>query len=456
MAPSEEKMNYRFGDFSYRFTQEAAEFYKTAGYPKDMAEKMVGNKFGMKIVDMAMDKDGKEGKPKICCHFNIEGFPEYSTCYIALEGQKNMINFPLFGGRVMYTFKKTDKGYDSEFESKMMGTWKIKEEFTEDGIKWITSKDGKAFNEKWKRHMHVDGLYKCTKKEKVEEFFKKLNYPDQFINGLDRYKFAFKSWEQGMKMTEWWGEFSMSTECKYDEEAEYKFPLDKEPFPNGSQMYIAPSKYVFSKTGNGKYTWIMKDNEGRNTEWKFTFNGYKVMVHGTNSNTNDTCYFECTKEYLPIMGNWRSSTVSGAKDLYMTLGFPKEQAQKWADEKIELYVEEKGPITHWTWKSKYNPVEMSFKFDEQFEFFDAYLKEKVKCVASKNNKRMKMLTHSSHGCWETKVTAGDDFMVCKTWLQGLESMPITYMFTRQSYRMPLSWRLGNQKLGGEEDHRAYH
>ena len=93
------------------------------------------------------------------------------------------------------------------------------------------------------------------------------------------------------------------------------------------------------------------------------------------------------------------------------VGFPKEQAQKWADEKIELYIEEKGPITHWTWKSKYSPVDMSFKFDEQFEFFDAYLKEKVKCVASKNNKRMKMLSQSSHGCWESKITAGDDFMV---------------------------------------------
>ena len=33
---------------------------------------MVGNKFWMKIRDMAFDKDGKEGKPKICCHFNIE------------------------------------------------------------------------------------------------------------------------------------------------------------------------------------------------------------------------------------------------------------------------------------------------------------------------------------------------------------------------------------------------
>lgn len=140
----------------------------------------------------------------------------------------------------------------------------------------------------------------------------------------------------------------------------------------------------------------------------------------------------------------------------MTLGFPKEQAQKWADEKIELYIEEKGPITHWTWKSKYSPVDMSFKFDEQFEFFDAYLKEKVKCVASKNNKRMKMLSQSSHGCWESKITAGDDFMVFKCWLQGLESMPMTYMFTRQSYRMPLSWRLGNQKMERDEDYRAYH
>ena len=38
-----------------------------------MADKMIGNKFHMKINDMSMDKDGKEGKPKICCHFNIEG-----------------------------------------------------------------------------------------------------------------------------------------------------------------------------------------------------------------------------------------------------------------------------------------------------------------------------------------------------------------------------------------------
>jgi hypothetical protein len=106
MAPSEETMNYRFGDFSYRFTQEAAEFYKTAGYPKDMAEKMVGNKFWMKIRDMAFDKDGKEGKPKICCHFNIEGWPEYSACYIALEGQKKYDQLPTFWRKGHVHFQK--------------------------------------------------------------------------------------------------------------------------------------------------------------------------------------------------------------------------------------------------------------------------------------------------------------------------------------------------------------
>merc|ERR1712088_511934 len=75
---------------------------------------------------------------------------------------------------------------------------------------------------------------------------------------------------------------------------------------------------------------------------------------------------------------------------------------------------------------------------EEFEYYDAYLKEKVKCIASKNNNRMKMLTHSSHGCWETKVTAGNDFMVVKTWMKGLDCMPMTYMFTRQSW-MPRKW-----------------
>merc|ERR1712212_778244 len=448
MAPSNHEF-CRFGDFSYRFTKEAADFYTSVGYPRDIADKMVGVKMWMKNVDMSRDKDGKEGKHRVCSHFNLEGFPEYSSCYVATEGEKNMINFPLMGGRAVFTFKKTDKGYESICESKMMGKWETKMEFNDEGINCLVRKDGKTFNEQWKRIMHVDGLYKMSKQDKVEQSMKKLGYPDFFVSGMDRYKFAFKTWDSGMKMTEWWGEFNYSYQCKFDEEAEFKFPMEKGEFPQ--EMYIPPAKYVFSKTGNGKYTMIFRDKEGRSTEWKFYFNGDKCEIHGRNENTNDTCYMECKKEYLPIIGNWRTASISGAKELMSTMGFPKEQYQQWLSDRPELFIEEKGLITHWTWKSKFFPMDMSFEYDREFEVFDPCLQEKVRCVASKYNNKMKFLTHSSHGCWETKIAAGNDFLVFKTWLQGLDCMPMTYMFTRQSYRMPLNWNnsnFGNQQQQG--------
>merc|ERR1712038_422159 len=449
MAPSNHEF-CRFGDFSYRFTKEAADFYTSVGYPRDIADKMVGVKMWMKNVDMSRDKDGKEGKHRVCSHFNLEGFPEYSSCYVATEGEKNMINFPLMGGRAVFTFKKTDKGYESICENKMMGKWESKMEFNDEGINWLVGKDGKTFNEQWKRIMYVDGLYKTVKQDKVEQFMKKLGYPDFFINSMDRYKFAFKTWDSGMKMTEWWGEFSYSYQCKFDEEAEFKFPMEKGEFQD-KEMYIPPAKYVFSKTGNGKYTMIFRDKEGRSTEWKFYFNGDKCEIHGRNENTNDTCYMECKKEYLPVIGNWRTASISGARELLTTLGFPKEQFQQWLSDRPELFIEEKGPITHWIWKSKFFPMDMSFEYDREFEVYDPCLQEKVRCVASKYNNKMKFLTHSSHGCWETKITAGNDFLVFKTWLQGLDCMPMTYMFTRQSYRMPLNWNnsnFGNQQQQG--------
>ena len=56
-------------------------------------------------------------------------------------------------------------------------------------------------------------------------------------------------------------------------------------------------------------------------------------------------------------------------------------------------------------------MDMSFEYDREFEVFDPCLQEKVRCVASKYNNKMKFLTHSSHGCWETKITAGNEFLV---------------------------------------------
>ena len=149
--------------------------------------------------------------------------------------------------------------------------------FTKSKSFQVSSKDGTSFTEHWKRVMHVDGFYKTVKMDKVEQFLKKLGYPDHFVAGMDTYKFSFKTWDSGMKMSEWWGDFAMSTQCKFDEETEYKFPQDKN-MDHDKEMWMPKSKYIFSKTGNGKYTWIQNDEEGRSTEWKFTFNGDNCWI----------------------------------------------------------------------------------------------------------------------------------------------------------------------------------
>ena len=56
-------------------------------------------------------------------------------------------------------------------------------------------------------------------------------------------------------------------------------------------------------------------------------------------------------------------------------------------------------------------MDTSFKYDEECEIYDPYLKETVKAIATKNNDFMKILTTSSHGTWISKITAGNTFLI---------------------------------------------
>ena len=100
------------------------------------------------------------------------------------------------------------------------------------------------------------------------EYLEKLGFPDHVIASMDRYKIAISNeTDIGMKMTEWWGDISMSFQCKFDEECSYDNPPEKG---------VPPAKFIVSKNGNGKYTMILKDHEGRAQEWTFVFTGDKV------------------------------------------------------------------------------------------------------------------------------------------------------------------------------------
>jgi len=113
------------------------------------------------------------------------------------------------------------------------------------------------------------------------------------------------------------------------------------------------------------------------------------------------------------------------------IGMPAAQAQELADEMVELCVEEKGPIVRWNWKSKFTPMDLSFKWNEETEVFDPVLKETTKNVATKSGNVMDIVTVSSIGTWFTKITVGHTFLVMKGWMKGLECTPCTYIMMRQ-------------------------
>ena len=77
----------------------------------------------------------------------------------------------------------------------------------------------------------------------------------------------------------------------------------------------------------------------------------------------------------------------------------------------ELHIEEKGPLIRWNWKSKFVPMDMTFKLNEETDVYDAMLKETTKNVATKCGNVLDIVTVSTQGTWITKCTVGHTFMV---------------------------------------------
>ena len=92
---------------------------------------MVGVKTTMKVVDM--------GDKKVFIHLVVDGHPELNSCFVCQEGIENNVNAPLFGGKVVFTFTKTDKGFHSFIESEGMGKWEMDREYTAEGMKSVST-----------------------------------------------------------------------------------------------------------------------------------------------------------------------------------------------------------------------------------------------------------------------------------------------------------------------------
>ena len=74
-------------------------------------------------------------------------------------------------------------------------------------------------------------------------------------------------------------------------------------------------------------------------------------------------------------------------------------------------------MTRWNWKSKFTPTDLTFKWGEEFDYYDPILKQNTKNVNTKNGNLMEIITKSENGIWITRAAPGVSFMTIVSKLQ---------------------------------------
>lgn len=124
--------------------------------------------------------------------------------------------------------------------------------------------------EMWKKVVEENGFYVTTKCTNVREFLKLQGVPDSMMDCMEDYKLCWKICGDKFGMREYFGEKRVDFRGALDQEADYHW---MEGMP--------ASKYCVTRTAPGKYTSVVKDAEGRMSEWKLEFcgEGLKIVSH---------------------------------------------------------------------------------------------------------------------------------------------------------------------------------
>jgi len=221
-------------------------------------------------------------------------------------------------------------------------------------------------------------------------------------------------------MREWFGDRVVDFCGQLDVEGDYEW------FEG-----VPPSKYLTTKTGPGKYASVVKDGEGRVSEWTMQFCGEGLKFCGRDMKTGTTCSYEMAKE-SDIFGKFKVLSISGAKDVLKLIGVPEPMATQLSNDTSGVtQFCHKGPMVSYKYCSNVANIDILFKWDEETTYFDPVMKTNNTFVASKVGRNcIKSVTKSPDHTFIACMTVGENFLVEKVHLEGLDCMPWTVIYQR--------------------------
>jgi len=402
----------KFGTYVKTVSQEDANFYG-AMYGKEEATKYLGHKITWTSRDM--------GDGAIAFHWDCG---VSSMFYIFHANIEQNVNLPQFGGMNKVKYMVTADGYDTDMESEKYGKLHIVEKYTDDGVTIVTTYKGKTHTEFAKRVINENGFYRLASQEGWYEMMKADGMPMDLVKSLyGNIKFHWTNCGDSYKVTECLGNGTKdSYSAKFDQEIDRPNPC----------LAGASTKVVMSKLGAGKYKVIMKDTT-KGTVYDITdqfFDGY-IISCGKNLSTGMT--FKCKFEkFVCFEGKYKTISMENCKEILDALGLPADMKQKALTDYGTLEFTDKCPVYHWKWDSAISPLDITFKMDEEVEYFDKFINEHTKVVSSQSGNKLMTTAKNSYGTWVTTSTFTDSFCIMKCALVGLDLPPMVIILEKIS------------------------
>ena len=101
-------------------------------------------------------------------------------------------------------------------------------------------------------------------------------------------------------------------------------------------------------------------------------------------------------------------------------GLPADMKQKALTDYGTLEFMDKCPVYHWKWDSAISPLDITFKMDEEVEYFDKFINEHTKVVSSQSGNKLMTTAKNSYGTWVTTSTFTDSFCIMVSFHYSLE------------------------------------
>jgi len=401
----------KFGTFQKTAKQADCDFY-AAVYGKEESQKSLGSQITI------INRDCGHGS--LGCQW-IFSDPPMNIFFVFHVNTEQSVNLPHYGGMNKVKFMETDDGYDVTMESEKYGKTHLVEKYSDEGITHITTYKGKTHTEFSQRIIEENGLYRLEEQVNYKEYLLDSGMPEDLIDaGLKDMKFHWASTQNGFQLTTFIGgpDMKITMSGKFDEEQSISLAEG-----------VPPLKYFITKLGIGKYKTVKKFPSGVVWDFNTTFTDGWTKTAGKNLKTGATCTAS-SKKYISFEGKWKTITIDNAKEIMDALGLPADMIQKALTDFGILEFEDRCPVYHWKWNSAINPLDITFKMDEEMEYFDTFANENTKIISTQSGNKLVTTTKNSYGTWITTTTFNNTFAIMKCALVGLDMPPMVLILEK--------------------------